>query len=118
LRGCKVFVLPSRFETFGIVVLEAMGCEKPVVATTAGGIPEIIENGRNGILVEPDNPKALAEALVNLLNNESLRGKTAKNGYATAREQFSFERTAEKYELVLADISRTAKVDVKASVAG
>jgi len=109
LRGCKAFVLPSRFETFGIVILEAMACKKPVVATTAGGIPEIIENGQNGILVEPNDPKGLAEALVKLLKDESLQRITAMNGYATVRERFTFEETGRKYIRAFAAVSGTEK---------
>jgi L-malate glycosyltransferase len=109
LRGCKVFVLPSRFETFGIVILEAMAFKKPVVATTAGGIPEIIENGKNGILVEPDNPEALAKALLKLLRDDALQLSTAENGYATVRERFGFDQTAARYERAFADFSTAAK---------
>ena len=83
LHGCEVFVLPSRSEPFGIVLVEAMACKKPIVATTAGGIPEIIENQKNGILVEPDNEKALAEALITVLKDENLRINIAVKGYST-----------------------------------
>jgi glycosyltransferase involved in cell wall biosynthesis len=91
-------VLPSRFETFGIAILEAMACKKAVIATTAGGIPEIIENGKNGVLVEPDNPTALARALVAVLENKRLQCVLASNAYTTVREQFCFERTGVSYE--------------------
>ena len=73
LHACEVFVLPSRSEPFGIVLVEAMACKKPIVATTAGGIPEIIENRRNGILVRPNDDNALAEALVTGLEDSDLR---------------------------------------------
>jgi len=116
LRGCKAFVLPSRFETFGIVILEAMACKKPVVATTAGGIPEIIENGKNGILVEPNDPKGLAEALVKLLKDESLQQNTAMNGYATVRERFTFEETGLKYSRAFAAVSGAGKINLGALI--
>jgi L-malate glycosyltransferase len=98
LRACKLFVLPSRFETFGIVLLEAMACEKPLIASTAGGIPEIVQNGVNGILVEPDNPGSLAQAMDRVLSDEILQTRLASNGLKTAREQFDFMRTAGLYE--------------------
>jgi N-acetyl-alpha-D-glucosaminyl L-malate synthase BshA len=104
IRGCKVFVLPSRFETFGIVILEAMACKKPVVATTAGGIPEIIENGINGILVEPDDDKALAEALITVLKDENLRINIAVKGYSMVRERFRIDDTGMGYEDLFADL--------------
>ena len=74
-------VLPSRFEPFGIVLLEAMAAGLPVVASRVGGIPEIVSEGETGLLVEPDNPDALAEALRLLCQNESLRfsmGRSAR----------------------------------------
>jgi glycosyltransferase involved in cell wall biosynthesis len=104
LHGCKLFVLPSRFETFGIVILEAMACKKAVVSTTVGGIPEIIENGRNGILVEPDNPDALAEALIAVLKNRTLRLTIANNGWATVRERFRQENMGAAYETAFGDL--------------
>ena len=104
LHGCEVFVLPSRSEPFGIVVIEALACRKPVVATTAGGIPEIIENGKSGLLVEPDNPEALANALTNVLQNESLRLAIAQAGHVRVREKFSSENTGSSYEALFDDL--------------
>jgi glycosyltransferase involved in cell wall biosynthesis len=98
LRGCEIFVLPSRFETFGIVILEAMACEKVVVATSAGGIPEIVESGVNGLLVEPDNAEALAQAIDKVLSDEALRIRLAANGSKTARDRFDFAQTGASYE--------------------
>jgi glycosyltransferase involved in cell wall biosynthesis len=108
LRHCTAFVLPSRFETFGIAILEAMACKKPVVATTVGGIPEIIENGKNGILVEPDNPAALAEALVTVLRDPALQRALASHGYATVHERFRSEKTGSTYEMVFAELLSNA----------
>ena len=73
LHGSEAIVLPSRSEPFGIAIIEGLACKKPVVATTVGGIPEIIENGENGILVEPDNPAVLAEALITVLRDPALQ---------------------------------------------
>jgi glycosyltransferase involved in cell wall biosynthesis len=66
-------VLPSRFEPFGVVILEAMAAGLPVIASRVGGIPEIVADGRTGLLVEPDNPDALAESFELLSQDESLR---------------------------------------------
>ena len=102
LAGCEVFVLPSRSEPFGIVLLEAIACGKPVVSTTAGGIPEIIDDRKSGILVEPSNPTALATALTAVLQDQNLRSAIAKGGYATVHRRFSVEHTAAKYETLFA----------------
>jgi glycosyltransferase involved in cell wall biosynthesis len=104
LHSCEVFVLPSRSEPFGIVLVEAMACKKPIVATTAGGIPEIIENQKNGILVEPDDAKALAEALITVLKDRNLQRELAENAYRAVRECFLIERTGAAYEAAFADL--------------
>ena len=66
LKGARFFVCPSRFEPFGIVVLEAMAAGLPVLANGVGGIPDIIEEGHQGILVDPDSNDSLALAIVTM----------------------------------------------------
>ncbi|NLI56859.1 glycosyltransferase family 4 protein, partial [bacterium] len=63
-----IFVLPSLSEGFPVVVLEAMASGLPVVATNVGGLPEIIQENKNGFLVEPQNPRDLAKKILFLLN--------------------------------------------------
>jgi glycosyltransferase involved in cell wall biosynthesis len=104
LHSCEVFVLPSRSEPFGIVLIEAMASKKPIVSTTAGGIPEIIENGKNGILVQPDNPSSLAEAILMVLKDVNLQRELAEDGLATVRERFRNEHTGSAYEALFADL--------------
>jgi len=81
-----------------------MACKKPIVATTAGGIPEIIENLKNGILVEPDDAEALAEALLTVLNDPNLRAQLSESGHATLRERFQIEHTGSAYETALINL--------------
>jgi glycosyltransferase involved in cell wall biosynthesis len=97
LHGCEVFVLPSRHEPFGVVLLEALACQKPVVATAVGGIQEIIENGQNGILVPPDNAEALAGALLAVLQDQALQRALGSQGYRTVHERFRFESNGATY---------------------
>jgi glycosyltransferase involved in cell wall biosynthesis len=104
LRGCTAFVLPSRSEPFGIAVIEALACTKPVIATRVGGIPEIIENGENGVLVEPDDANALAEALTDVLTDPALQKTLAANGYVTVDKLFRCEHTGASYEAVFTDV--------------
>ena len=98
LRDCEIFVLPSRSEPFGVVVAEALACQKAVVASAVGGIPEIVENGRTGVLVEPDHPAALARELLTLLEDGSLRKSLGHAGYQRVVECFSRETMSARYE--------------------
>jgi glycosyltransferase involved in cell wall biosynthesis len=104
-QKASIFVLPSFFEPFGIVLLEAMSCETPVVATHAGGIPEVVKNGENGILVPVNNPLKLAEAIDYLLENKDVRIKFGKTGRKWVTENFSIEilvkRLCKIYETML-----------------
>jgi len=80
-RKADILVLPSTYESFGIVLAEAMCLGLPIVATGVGGIPELVEDGVNGILVPPKNAVALAEAISTLVNNSSLRQQMGRKGY-------------------------------------
>jgi glycosyltransferase involved in cell wall biosynthesis len=78
-RSASVFVFPSREDCLGVVILEALHCGVPVIATSVGGIPDMVENGSNGILIQSDSPKELADAISLLLDNDDLRQKLSQN---------------------------------------
>lgn len=78
-ESATLFVLPTREDCLGVVLLEALHCNLPVVATSVGGIPDMIEDGVNGMLVNPDDPYELANAISLLLNDDARRQKLAKN---------------------------------------
>ena len=96
-----VFCLPSIQEGFGIVFLEAMAAVKPIVASRAGAVPEVV---RNGILVEPDNPDALAEGLARIYFNPDLRYSLAAAG-STDVDRYDVSRIAQKFLLELTKIA-------------
>lgn len=101
-KGCDIFVAPSRYESFGLIYLEAMMFEKPCVGTTAGGIPEVVANGVNGITVPPGDVRALNEALTALIRSKELRKNMGKASRERFLESFTEEKmvlTAEKYFL-------------------
>ncbi len=86
LSKSAVFVLPSLTEAFGIVLLEAMAAGVPVVGTCVGGIPEIIDHGTNGLLVEPNNPQELAKAVIQILSDPELASQFQQAGLNTVEK--------------------------------
>jgi glycosyltransferase involved in cell wall biosynthesis len=102
-EAADVVTLPSRSEGFGRVLVEAACLEKPVVASRVGGIPEVVIDGETGLLVAPDDPAALAEALTRLLGDPGLRAKLGAAGRLRATERFSAARHVEGVERVYAE---------------
>lgn len=98
---CDVFALPSTGEGFGFVFLEAMAFGKPVIGAAAGGVTDIIEHERNGLLVAPGNIDDLAAALEKLLASESLRAQLGRAGAESVRSQFQFETFRSRLEAIL-----------------
>jgi glycosyltransferase involved in cell wall biosynthesis len=87
-----VVVVPSQWdEPFGLVNIEAGAAGKPVVATRVGGIPEIIDHGVNGFLVEPDDVKGLCEHVSTLIDNEQLRFEMGKRGREIVERKFTYK---------------------------
>ncbi|KFD40800.1 glycosyl transferase family 1 [Peptococcaceae bacterium SCADC1_2_3] len=97
--AAHVFVLPSLSEGFGIVNLEAMASGLPIVASKVGGLPEIIEDGENGFLVEPRSPKQIADKVLLLLADDELRERISKNNKEKAKN-YSWTSIIEKLEKV------------------
>jgi glycosyltransferase involved in cell wall biosynthesis len=91
------------YEPFGLINLEAMACETPVVASAVGGILEVVEDGKTGILVPPGQPEALARALARVLDNPELGARMGKAGRRRVEEKFSWTSVAEQTEKVYAE---------------
>ncbi len=90
-RRATVFVLPSDYEAFGLVLLEAMAAGVPIVATSVGGVPEVLEGGRAGRLVPPNDPVALSEAIRSLTGDRPASTALARAGRSRV-EAFSWDR--------------------------
>ena len=103
-RGCAVSVIPSLEEGFGIPAAEAMGCEIPVVATDAGGLPEVVEDGVTGFVVPKGDAAALAGSIDRLLADASLREKMGKAGRIRALQRFDWDRSVERFTEIYAAI--------------
>jgi len=88
----------SRPEPFGLVIIEGMACGKPVVATAAGGVTEIIEDNVNGVLVPCEDSRAIARAVVELLENRERAMKIGFAGQKTVVEKFSHTRQTNQVE--------------------
>ncbi len=89
--ACDVSVIPSVMEAAGNVILEAMACAKPVVGSRVGGIPEYIEEGLTGFLVEPRDPSALADKILLLLQNKDLAERMGQAGRERVEKHFRFD---------------------------
>ncbi len=97
LTACDIVIQPSIEEAFGIVFIEAGALAKPVIATNVGGIKEIILNDKTGLLVPPSAPKALSQALKQLLISPSQRMQMGDLAYNRINKHFSLDCMAEKY---------------------
>lgn len=104
IKGFDLFVMSSVTEGLGTSLLDAMACSRPIVATTAGGIPEIVEDEMNGLLVPPRDAAALAAAIVRMLRDPDLRVRLGQAGFERVRARFTVERmiaeTMNAYESV------------------
>ena len=94
-----IFVLPSlHAESFGIVLLEAMASEVPVIASKTGGVPEVVSDGKEGILVKPGDEMELSEALTRLLTNENERSEMGRAGRKKALKDYDWQVVGGKIE--------------------
>jgi len=95
-QKASIFILPSFAEGFPVTILEALSSETPVIATSVGGIPEVVKNHENGILVSLNDSTSLAEAIQYLLQNEEIRIKFGHEGRERAIKDYSLEAVAGK----------------------
>lgn len=95
--SCDVLVLPSLYEAFPMVILEALASEKAVIATRVGGVPEIIEDGQTGVLVKPADAQALEDSIVSLVQNQTLRRQLARNGRKLVESAYEWGKIAKSH---------------------
>lgn len=106
LSKCKVFVFPSLFEAFGVVIIDAMASGKPVIASNIIGPKDIIKHGYDGFLFEKENVYELKKYLKLCLSNGSLRREIGKNARKTIEDKYTFNKVADKYICLFNELLR------------
>jgi L-malate glycosyltransferase len=110
-KAFDIFVMSSITEGLGTSLLDAMACGKPIVATTAGGMPEVVADGLTGLLVPPRDHDAMAAAIVKLLTNAAARAEMAAAGLARVRTMFSADRMVQDTLAVYRRVAMHAHVE-------
>jgi glycosyltransferase involved in cell wall biosynthesis len=108
LKGLDLFVMSSVSEGLGTSLLDAMAAGRPIVATRAGGIPEVVAHGETGLLVAPRDAEALAGAILELLRDPARRQRFAAAGLARVRERFSVDRMVDETLAVYGALAGTS----------
>ena len=104
LAVSDAFLLPSHWEGCPSSLLEAMAMKKPCIATRVGGIPEIIRDKENGLLIPPKNPKAIAGSIQFLFENPGEANKLAEASYQTILDKFSLKKMIDEYQRLYAEL--------------
>jgi len=105
-----VAVLPSYREAQGLSILEAMALSRPVIATRVGGIPEVITDGVSGLLVPPQDPAALTDAIVRVLRSHQLADMLGRAGHDVVHDRFCVERMVHAVEAIYDDGARAVRL--------
>jgi N-acetyl-alpha-D-glucosaminyl L-malate synthase BshA len=98
IASSDLFLLPSQQESFGLVALEAMACGVPVIASSVGGLPEVIEDGRSGFLFQVGNVEEAAEKAVKILKDKELYHSIREQALKDAEQKFSMNKIVDQYE--------------------
>jgi len=108
-KQASIFVMPSLCEPFGLVFLEAMGYKLPCIGTNIDAMPEIIENGKTGILVSPNNCNELADKTILLLKDNSLMKQMGDNAYVSLQQRFNWQNVTGIIDINLRNYLLTIK---------
>jgi glycosyltransferase involved in cell wall biosynthesis len=100
----EVYVLPSRYETFPMTILEAYACGKPIVASKVGGLKDLVKDEETGLLFEPGNVEQLAKSIFNLLNGNDVAKEMGLRGKNFIRENLTVEKVVERLEKVYEEV--------------
>jgi glycosyltransferase involved in cell wall biosynthesis len=98
LSVADILLLPSELESFGLVALEAMACEVPVIATRVGGIPEVVDDGKDGFLFDVGDVSSMAEGCLRILADSRLRETMGESARVHARRDYCSTKIVQLYE--------------------
>ena len=104
MKMLDLFVIAPKLEAFGIVLIEAMACAKPVIATHTGGIPEVVKDKLNGLLISYKDISALSDAIIYMIDNRQEAVKMGLNGYKIAGEYFDINKSLDKIENIYYEV--------------
>ncbi len=107
IAACDLLVFPSTQESFGIVLLEAWACRKPVIGLRAGAIPSIIDESIDGLLANPDEVNDLARAVCELLANPEQRTQMGEAGYQKTKRQYTWETVTDRFRQVYEQVQHS-----------
>ena len=103
MAKAEVFILPTLAEGLGIVFIEAQACGVPPIGTRVGGVPDVIQDGENGLLIEPKNSDQIAEAILRLLKDRLLRDRLRAGGLLACR-RFEWKEILGKIDDIYKDV--------------
>jgi glycogen synthase len=103
-QSCDLFVAPSLYESYGLIYHEAMQYGKAVVGCQTGGVPEVVRHGVEGLLIAPDCPEGLMEALITLMSDDPLRERMGQAGAERVHEQVNYRTMASGMEKIYRDV--------------
>lgn len=96
-QAADLYLHAAKVEAFGLVIAEAMACGVPVIATSVGGVPEVVKHGETGYLVSPGDSKLMARHVIDLINHQELRAQMSLNSYKNAIELYDRKRQFTEY---------------------
>jgi glycosyltransferase involved in cell wall biosynthesis len=96
-QGAAAYVHAAHYEGLPTVLLEAMACGRPVVTTAVSGALDVVQDGRNGLLVPPHNPQRMADSIVRLLRDPGLGERLGQAAHATIQERYSWQVVSRSY---------------------
>jgi glycosyltransferase involved in cell wall biosynthesis len=115
-RGLDVVVVPSRQESFGVTAVEGSACERPIIASRVGGLPEVVLDGKTGIMIEPENVESLTLAMEYLIEHPDERNRMGKAGREFVLKHYDWQKNVTQMEYVYQSVLDARRSTPKSEV--